>query len=411
MHELDIPTLLGALAMALGVARLLAYLVQLAGQPAVLGELTAGVILGSSGLGLLHPEQRVLQFLAEVGVVLLLFETGLETNLRKLIEVGGASAVVAVVGVVLPFALGYPLGLLLGFTQTAAVLAGATLTATSVGITARVLGDLKRLQDPESRIILGAAILDDVIGLVILTVVTGLVAGQAVEFWRVAAIVGIAFGFLAATLLLGQWLVPLLFRAGPRLGFAEREPLLGVVLAFGLAWLAERCGSAVILGAFAAGLLVAGTPNKLRIEQGVRHLGNFFVPVFFLAVGAAVDVRILNPFEPSNRGPLLAAGLLLVAAVVGKFLAGYAPVHFRGKKAVIGVGMIPRGEVGLIFAQLGLSTGVFDRPLFSALVVTVMATTFLAPPLLKVMFRPPPAPPASPAPFAAEKMTQPGKTL
>lgn len=144
----------------------------------------------------------------------------------------------------------------------------------------------------------------------------------------------------------------------------------------------------MIIGAFAAGLLLRGTPHAHEIEKGVAHLGHFFVPLFFVAVGAAVDVRVLNPVDPANRQTLMVGGLLIVAAVVGKFLAGYAPVWFKGNKKVIGVGMIPRGEVGLIFAQMGLASGVFDAGLFSAVTLMVMVTTFIAPPLLKLLFPP-----------------------
>jgi Kef-type K+ transport system membrane component KefB len=158
------------------------------------------------------------------------------------------------------------------------------------------------------------------------------------------------------------------------------------MLAFGLAWLADAAGSAVIIGAFAAGLLLAGTPQANEIERGVAALGHLFVPLFFVSVGAAVDVRVFNPLAPGNRQTLLIGGLLIGAAVAGKFLAGYAPFWFRGNKRVVGVGMIPRGEVGLIFAQMGLTRGVFDARLFSAVTLMVLVTTFLAPPLLKRLF-------------------------
>jgi Kef-type K+ transport system membrane component KefB len=173
--------------------------------------------------------------------------------------------------------------------------------------------------------------------------------------------------------------------------------MLAVILAFGLAWLASVVGSAMIIGAFAAGLLLRNTPHAHEIERGVAHLGHFFVPIFFVTVGAAVDISVLNPLEPGNRSTLVIGGLLILAAVIGKFLAGYAPVWFKGNKNVIGVGMIPRGEVGLIFAQTGLASGVFTPPLFSAVTMMVLVTTFMAPPLLKYLLpsgpqKPPPSP-------------------
>jgi Kef-type K+ transport system membrane component KefB len=168
--------------------------------------------------------------------------------------------------------------------------------------------------------------------------------------------------------------------------------MLAVLLALGLAWLAWEVGSALIIGAFAAGLLLGRISHAHEIEQGVTHLGHFFVPLFFVTVGAAVDLRVFNPLNPANRPTLMVGSLLIVAAVVGKFLAGYAPFWFRGKKSVIGAGMIPRGEVGLIFAHMGLSRGVFDIELFSAATLMVMVTTFLSPPLLKALL------PAKPLP-------------
>jgi len=384
-HHFDIPQFLGVVALALAVAKFAGILAQRFGQPAVLGELIAGVILGSSVLGVVDPGSEVLHVLAELGVVLLLFEIGLETDLRKLLQVGGASAAVAFVGVLLPFVLGYAVCRMLRTSQEVAVVAGAALTATSVGITARVLGDLGRLQEPESQIVLGAAVLDDILGLVILTVVTGLTQDQAITVVGVAKVTGIAFGFLLGTLLIGGMLAQPIMRLADKLDVRALTTMLGVILALALAWLADRSGSAMIIGAFAAGLLLARTPQAHEIEKGVAHLGYFFVPLFFVWVGAQVDIRVFNPLDAANHQTLWIGGLLIVCAVVGKFLAGYAPFWFRGKKSVIGVGMIPRGEVGLIFAQMGLSKGIFDERMFSAVTLMVMVTTFLAPPLLKFL--------------------------
>ena len=388
MQHLDVPQFLGLLVIILASAKLCGALAQWIGQPAVLGELVAGVILGMSLWGLVDPKNETLHLLAELGVVILLFEIGLETDLRKLIKVGGAATAVAIVGVALPFALGYTACRSLGLGNLVALVAGATLTATSVGITARVLSDLNRLQEPESQIILGAAVIDDVIGLVILAVVAGLTQGQEVTALGVVQTTGIAFGFLAATLLFGRLIVPRLIRWTSRVDVPGTPTMIAIMLAFSLAWLASAAGSAMIIGAFAAGLLLRDTPQAHQIERGVAHLGHFFVPIFFVSVGAAVDVRVLNPLEVTNHRTLLVAGLLIVAAVVGKFAAGYAPFWFTGNKKVIGVGMIPRGEVGLIFAQMGLATGVFDLGLFSAVTLMVMVTTFMAPPLLKLLFPP-----------------------
>jgi Kef-type K+ transport system membrane component KefB len=404
MEHVDIPQFIGLLVVMLCTAKVLGGLAQRIGQPAVLGELVAGVLLGRSILGLVDPQTDVLHLFAELGVIILLFEIGLETNLRQLLTVGGAATVVALVGVALPFALGYAVCWSLGFDTLVAVVVGATLTATSVGITARVLADLNQLHAPESHIILGAAVIDDVIGLIILAVVTGLTAGNTLTVLGVATTAVIAFGFLAATLLIGGLIVPPLARAVRHVDIPGTPTMLAMMVAFGLAWLASVAGSAMIIGAFAAGLLLRETPDAREIERGVAHLGHFFVPLFFVAVGAAVDIRVFNPLEPGNHATLLIGGLLILAAVSGKFLAGYAPVWFRGKKNVIGVGMIPRGEVGLIFAQTGLASGVFTPALFSAVTMMVLVTTFLAPPLLKSLLPPGPQTPPPPAPEGIEEL-------
>jgi Kef-type K+ transport system membrane component KefB len=289
---------------------------------------------------------------------------------------------------VLPFALGYGICLIFGLNDITAVMAGAALTATSVGITARVLSDLNRLQEPESQIVLGAAVIDDVIGLIILAVVAGMARGEEVSVLSIVSTTLIAFGFLVATLLIGRLIVPPVIKRLSNVDLPGTPTVLALLLAFGLAWLANYAGSATIIGAFAAGLLIRGTPNAHEIERGIANLGHFFVPLFFVAVGAAVDLTVFNPLHSENHRTLVIGGTLIVGAVLGKFLAGYAPFWIRANKRVIGVGMIPRGEVGLIFAQMGLTSGVFDAAMFSAVALMVMVTTFMAPPLLKFLLPP-----------------------
>jgi Kef-type K+ transport system membrane component KefB len=381
---------LGLLVIMLAGAKIGGALLQRIGQPAVLGELLAGVVLGVSLLGWVNPEEEIVGLLKELGVIILLFEIGLETDLKKLLKVGGASTVVAVVGVVAPFALGYAVCRAMGQDNIVSIFAGAALTATSVGITARVLSDLGRLQDPEGQVILGAAIIDDIVGLVILAVVSGMVSGAQVSALSVATTTGIAFGFLIVTLLLGRLLVPWLAQVMKHMNLPGTATILALVAALGLAWLADTAGSALIIGAFAAGLLLRELPQHEEIEHGVASLGHFFVPIFFVAVGAQVDMRAFNPLIPEARPILMLGGLLVVAALIGKFVAGYAPFWMRINKKVIGVGMIPRGEVGLIFAQKGLDSEAFDQAMFSAIALMVIVTTFIAPPLLKWLLTPKP---------------------
>lgn len=386
--HLDVPHLLGILALLLATARLAGTLAQRVGQPAVLGELLAGVLLGVSGLGLVDPHDAPLRFMAELGVVLLLFEIGLETDLAKLLHVGLTSLTVAVVGAALPFALGYAVCRLMGLTSLVSIVAGATLTATSVGITARVLSELGRLQEHESQIILGAAVIDDVIGLVTLAIVAALTHGREITALGVVRITALAVGFIIVALLLGRWLLRPLVGCILRGSSSAAVTVTAVVVALGLAWLATVSGSEMIIGALVAGLVLRETPQVRDIQRGVAQLGHFFVPIFFVIVGAAVDLQALNPADSDDRWTLYVAGLLLVAAVIGKFAAAYAPFWFRGNKRMIGIGMIPRGEVGLIFAQMGLAREVFNLGMYSAVALVVMITTFLVPPLLKLTTSP-----------------------
>jgi Kef-type K+ transport system membrane component KefB len=383
---MEVPEFLFVLVAILVTAKLLGELAEKVGQPAVLGELLAGVLLGSSVFGVLDhdlPRMHVIQLLADIGVVLLLFQIGLETNLPRLLKVGPASTLVALVGVALPFVMGYGVARALGLETLVAVVCGAALTATSVGITARVLSDLGRLQEPESQIVLGAAVIDDIIGLIILAVVANIMAGGAVTLAGIALTTAIAFGFVAAVLVLGRFIIPPLFDLLSRVGREETLGTMALAFAFIIAFLADRAGSALIVGAFAAGLVLGPTRHAHVVEHGVLRLSMLFVPIFFVWVGAAVDVRTFT--DPQV---LMVGGSLIAVAVLGKFLAGFAPFWFKGKKTVIGVGMIPRGEVGLIFAQMGLTTGVLTSGLFSALTLMVMVTTFIAPPLLKLVFPP-----------------------
>ena len=364
------------------------------GQPAVLGELVFGVLLGASVTGIIPadgPLHEVIGLLAEIGVVILLFEIGLETDLREMFRVGGSALAVALVGVVAPFVLGYGTWLLVtGDGGTTAVFVGATLTATSVGITSRVLADLHQMNTREARVILGAAIVDDVLGLVILAIVSGLAAGAALSLAGIALKFAIAVGFLVAAVVLGRWFVPRLFSVLERM--QVRGVLFVAAFAFvlALAALAGSVGSAIIIGAFAAGLILSSTNHFDLITRNTHPLSDIFAPIFFVYVGSSVNVALLNPASPSfSPDTLLVASALLIVAIIGKLASGFV-VGWGQEKLnhfAIGVGMVPRGEVGLIFAHLGLDEGVINEAAFNALVLVVMLTTFIAPPLLKFLFR------------------------
>ncbi len=395
----DFARMFWVLAIMLLVGKLSGEASERVGQPAVLGELLAGALLGGSLLGVIPTGADdaltpVIDILAEIGVVVLLFEIGLETDLRAMFRVGRGATSIAVVGVTLPMAGGilfwlsplarHEFGLVtVGMTG---VFIGATLTATSVGITARVLHDLRAMHSLESRLIIGAAVIDDIIGLILLGLVSALAAGNAVNVLTVARSFAVAVGFLVVAVGAGLVIAPRVF------DFVNRMRVRGVLLvaAFSfvlvIAALADTVGSAPIVGAFAAGLILSGTNQFELISQRIRPVADIFTPIFFLSIGAKFDVALLNPLQPENVPVLMMGVALFVIAIAGKIAAGWAVPWRRHNRLAVGVGMIPRGEVGLIFANMGLAMGVLSNELFGAVIIMVIGTTFVSPPLLKWAF-------------------------
>ena len=354
------------------------------GQTAVLGELLAGVLIGPGGLGLVH-ESEALHALAELGVLILLFEVGLESDLNQLLRAGAQATLVAVVGVVLPLALGFGIMRWFGQSPLLAVFVGAALTATSVGITARVFADLGRLQDAAARVVLGAAVVDDILGLIILAVVTGIAQTGGVSFAAVGLLTGKAVVFLVVAILVGIRLAPAIIGWIGRMKARGTLIVYSVVFAVALAALADLVGLATIIGAFAAGLVLATTERREHIEDRIKPVADLFVPIFFVSVGMKVQPGMLNPFAEDAQFGI--AMLLTAVAVASKLAAGLAVYQKAVRRWVVGVGMVPRGEVGLIFAGAGLSAGVIAQDLYSALVVVVILTTFAAPPWLKALYK------------------------
>lgn len=370
-------TLLLALVATIAATKLLGELAQRIGQPAVLGELLAGVLLGASVLGVFDPADPVLHALAELGVLILLFQIGLHTDLRSLAKVGPAALLVGTVGVIVPFFGGFLVAQAVGMATVPSVMIGAALTATSIGISARVLSDLGQLNTSEGQVVIGAAVFDDVVGLVILSIVASMVAGTALSVGGIVQTAAVAIGFVVAAIAIGSHAVPPLIKLVSRVQLTGALGIIALGFALLLAWLATRSGSAMIIGAFAAGLILHPTPQRKEIERSATQLGYFFVPIFFASVGASVDLRSLV-----TRDALVIGGLLIVVGVLGKFVAGYAPWWFKGEKKLVGVAMIPRGEVGLIFAQMGLASGALSGTQFGGLMLMVFTTTFMTPPLL-----------------------------
>ncbi len=393
------------------------------GFPPVLGELIGGVIIGISalkfvvfpGVGVSAPDSLLMQFLqftvsaspeaigsifredsqvisilSELGVFILLFEIGLESNLSELLKVGTQAVVVATVGVVVPFAAG-TLGLIYFFHLPVipSVFAGAALTATSIGITSRVLAELGQLTTKEGQIILGAAVVDDVLGIIVLAVVASLAGTGQVDVKEVGLIIVSAVGFLLGVLFAGG-LINQAFLSMAGL-FKTRGGIIvpALVLAFILGYLGAALRLEAILGAFAAGLVLDDTDKREDLEKLLKPIADIFVPIFFVVVGAKTDLNVLNPAIPENRSGLIIASFLITVAILGKVVTGLAVFGQPGiNRLAIGVGMIPRGEVGLVFAAVGNASGTLSPSLNVAVILMVIITTFLAPPLLRFIFPP-----------------------
>ena len=401
------PILVGLAALVVG-AKLGGLLAERLGQPSVLGELLFGIVLanlsplvgGGSGIEFVRSDST-LRFLAEVGVLILLFDVGLETDLRAFAKVGLSAVLVAIIGVAVPFGLGWATAawLLPDSPSLVHVFIGATLTATSVGITVRVLKDLGVTNRPEGQTIIGSAILDDILGLIVLAVVVGSIDsaganGGEMSFSSIGAIVLKAAVFLGLTIVLGHFFSARIVRSVT--GEDEHGILLvlGVALCFSFAYIAEMIGLADIIGAFAAGVFLdpygVGVRTKtaeVTLRELLRPLSDVFVPLFFVLMGLQVDVASL--VDPSA---LTLGGILIVGAIVGKLACGFGVVGRGINRLAVGIGMIPRGEVGLIFAGIGARVAIEGQPIlsqnvYSAVVMMVLVTTLITPLGLRWVFR------------------------
>jgi Kef-type K+ transport system membrane component KefB len=387
----------------------------------VLGELIAGVIVGVSALHLVmfpqggfvatdsvvmtaiqalnhltpdnltavfESQSEVISVLAEIGVIILLFEIGLESDLKQLKEVGIQAVVVACVGVAVPFAAG-TIGLMTIFNVPAipAIFAGAALTATSIGITSKVLSEMGQLKSKEGQIIVGAAIIDDVLGIIVLAVVASLAKTGEIDVTNVVYLIVSATAFLLGSVLLGGLLNSSFVWVVSKLETRGSVIVPAFIFAFFMAFIGNAIHLEAILGAFAAGLVLDESDAREELDELIKPIADLFVPIFFVTVGARADLTVLNPAVADNRAGLLIAVFLVAVAIVGKVVTGWAVFGIPNvNRLAIGVGMIPRGEVGLVFAGIGAASGILSKPLQVSIIIMVIATTFLAPPLLRVVF-------------------------
>jgi Kef-type K+ transport system membrane component KefB len=390
-----------SLALILLVAKLGGDLASRVGQPAVLGELLGGILLGNAplfGRSLMErlKSDPTLDMLARIGALILLFEVGLESTVAQMLRVGMSSLLVATIGVIGPFILGYGVAawLLPGSSAYEHAFIGTVLCATSVGITARVFKDLGKVQTPEARIVLGAAVIDDVLGLLVLAVVVAIASaadkGQALSGIAIGITIAKAVVFVVGAIVVGRLLSPRLFRLAARLRARGVLVAVGLSFCFVLAWLSDEVGLAPIVGAFAAGLVLEDVHSReftgrgeRALDQLIEPISYFLVPIFFVLMGARTDL-----FALANPQILGLAAAITVAALVGKQICGLAVLEKGLDRVFVGLGMIPRGEVGLVVASIGQQLSVHGQPMidsatFSAVVIMVMVTTLLTPPLLK----------------------------
>jgi Kef-type K+ transport system membrane component KefB len=350
--------------------------------PAVLGEILAGVALGPFALGWVHPTGTI-ESIAEIGAIFVLFNAGLETSPSDLVRVGRTALSVAVAGIVFPFVLGFGYMKLIGDATTEAVFVGAAMVATSVGITARVLGDLNVLSSRLAKIILGAAVFDDILGMVVLAVVAGLASASGVDWLRMGLLLGEAVAFALFMIFVAPRMARRVHSGVERLSIQNAPLVLALIICLLLSWLSVKIGMAAIIGAFFAGLMFADLAPGWDLLPKAHAINEFLAPFFFFSIGARLDAGLF-------KGPvLLTATIISLLAIFSKVVGCGLPMAGQGWKSVlaVGVGMMPRGEVALIVALAGLNAKIVTQQTYAIVVFMTAVTTILAPPLLRMLFR------------------------
>ncbi|MFP4170256.1 MAG: cation:proton antiporter [Methanomassiliicoccales archaeon] len=394
---MDIEWVLFQLFVLLLLARLASMLFERVKFPAVIGEILVGVIIGNTVLYdylRLGTDIEVFQVLAELGIIFLLFLIGLETRFSDLKKVGRSATLVALMGVIIPFIAGY-LIIDLAFTSpVGALFMGAAMVATSVGITARVIRDMGLTDTMESRVIIGAAVIDDIMGMIVLAVVVGIASGGALNLIDTALVAVEAVIFVLVVIYVGTRFLPMARKRAPdditppwEARGKKAKPLitplaLALIVCFGLSAMASFLGLAAIIGAFLAGMAFAEFRDTLPCREGFESICELLVPFFFLYVGISVEISAFGDV-------LLLATIITLAAIGTKFFGCALGAYRLGKRSasIIGVGMVPRGEVGIIVASIGLSMGAISSDLFSIVVAMSIVTTMVAPPLLTHTFK------------------------
>jgi Kef-type K+ transport system membrane component KefB len=386
MHETA--AILASLFIIFVAAQIGAEIAQRVRLPGVVGEIVAGCLIGPSVLGWIHPDEIAhgtpIEVLSEVGVVLLLFAVGLETRLDDLKKVGRSAFLVGVLGVVVPFALGSLWAHYEGYDWTKSLFVAAAFVATSAGITARVLQELGALQRIESRVILGAAVIDDILAMLLLGVVTSLQAGGGVQVGSLALVLAQAVGFVA---IIG-WVGTRVMRRSGNLLEKPINPLspltISLAICLGLAFLSTEFGLAAIIGAFLAGMIASETKNREELEHQTQPLLAFLTPFFFVVTGAKIDIGVF-----ASGAALAMLAIVTLIAIVSKLVGGFLGAMSLGRRGatIVGVGMVPRGEVGVVIASLGLANGVFSSEIYAVIVAMSLLTSVVTPPVLAMLLK------------------------
>jgi Kef-type K+ transport system membrane component KefB len=363
-------------------AKVLGELFERLHVPGVLGEITAGVILGPYALGMVHPSDT-LHSIGEMGAIFVLFSAGLETSAHDLIRVGRKALTVAILGIIVPFILGFVYMKFRGDATTEAIFVGAAMVATSVGITARVLGDLGVLTTRTAKIILGAAVFDDILGMVLLAVVTGLAQGGGLRWLHLGILLGEAIAFALVMIFVAPRIVRHVHLGVERLSTQNASLVVALAICLFLSWLSAKIGIAAIIGAFFAGLMFADYAPHWNLIARVGGITEFLAPFFFFGIGSQLNLKLFN------GSVLIAAILISILAVASKLIGCGLPLLSEGWGTAlrVGVGMVPRGEVALIVAVVGLQSGIVMQSTYAIVVFMTAVTTVIAPPLLRYLFR------------------------
>ncbi len=385
------------LVVILFIARLFGEVAVRFNLPSVIGELIAGLIIGPSLFNLIHPTETI-RLLAEIGIVLLLFEVGLETDIHRLMKTGSKPFIVALGGVVLPFVFGFFLSYsVFKLSLIVSLFIGSTLTATSIGITMRVLSELKKQATHEAQIVLGAAVIDDIIGIILLSILFEFANGGGVSILNVGKIILFVSAFLLIAPIAAKFIANFIQNYSKKSTIPGLLPATIVTLILFFAWLAHQVGAPPLIGGFAAGLALSKQfflplgPSfaveqhfSEKVEKQMQPIVHLFTPIFFVTIGLSLNLKTIPWDSPFIWGLSLS---LLMAALLGKVLSGFLLIKEKQMvRWAIGIAMIPRGEVGLIFAEIGKSSGAFNNDLYAAMIIVIAVTTILAPFMLRFFY-------------------------